>query len=204
MKTIFPLLVIVLLISSCIRNAHDSKHTEIKETIVEIMEAYPSSTLIDLYKAFYQDHFGPGHLLADTAAAWNYFIYELQEMKSYGRYTAEPCGMGVNFVRVPMDIVKDSLIDEETYFMAFLQSSGSFTSPDIDKWRHDWDGLALYIEEMNLDLPDFEEDKNFLKTMLEGGETMVHHSEIYRLAYHPHYRIMTLDRWAGLRERIGY
>lgn len=33
------------------------------------MKTYPKSTLKDLYKNFFQDKFGPGHIISDTTSA---------------------------------------------------------------------------------------------------------------------------------------
>ena len=33
------------------------------------LATYPESTLQDIYKSFYQEHFGPGHIISDTASA---------------------------------------------------------------------------------------------------------------------------------------
>ena len=41
---------------------------------------YPESTLQDIYKSFYQEHFGPGHIISDTASARRYLMRELSEM----------------------------------------------------------------------------------------------------------------------------
>lgn len=41
------------------------------------MERYPESRLIDYYKNFFQDKFGPGHMVRDTASAGAYLRREL-------------------------------------------------------------------------------------------------------------------------------
>lgn len=40
------------------------------------LENYPESRLTDLYKNFFQDKFGPGHMVADTASAGAYIRRE--------------------------------------------------------------------------------------------------------------------------------
>jgi hypothetical protein len=180
-------------LASCLRHKDSGHNAKISQAISEHLQAYPHSTLIDLYKSFFQDEFGPGHLLHDTTAARDYFIMELETMISKGRNEAEPCGMGSNFVRVPMDIVKDGHIDKEKYFKAFLESSIEFASPDINEWRKKWNEILEVLEEMRLEIPGFYEDKARIEKMLETGKTMVHHSQLYRDHYDPHYRIMTKD-----------
>ena len=52
----------------------------IRASIERQMATYPQSTLQDIYKSFYQDRFGPGHMISDTASARNYLMRELSEM----------------------------------------------------------------------------------------------------------------------------
>ena len=42
---------------------------EIRQAVAGQMHIYPKSTLRDLYKNFFQDLFGPGHIVSDTASA---------------------------------------------------------------------------------------------------------------------------------------
>ena len=46
------------------------------------------------------------------------------------------------------------------------------------------------IDQMKLDLPDFQEDKQFIDSVLSVGKYAISHSPEYREAYHPHYRIV--------------
>jgi hypothetical protein len=185
-------------LASCSQNTDKNTRDAIKAAVSQQLQEYPASSLQDIYKSFYQDDFGPGHLLQDTAAAYDYFVYELAGMESLHRYAAEPCGLGGRFVRVPMDIVKDSLVDKKTYFEAFLASTTSFSTPDVEKWKNDWNEIVKVVEGMALDLEGFNEDKMNLEEMLDQGETMVHHSQSYSDAYDPHYRIITKAEYERL------
>lgn len=163
----------------------------ISRSVSALLEKYPAATLQDIYKSFFQDEFGPGHLLEDTAAARKYLAYEMANMTSRGNYTAEPCGAGLNFYRVPLDLVKDEKISFNEYLTAFLESGSSFRIPETGEWKAKWGMIVLEIESMNLEIKNFESDKKNLSKMLDEGETTVHHSESYSLAYDPHYRIMS-------------
>lgn len=57
----------------------------VREAVNRQMKAYPKSTLADLYKNFFQDKFGPGHIIADTSSAGRYLRKELAsyELASY-------------------------------------------------------------------------------------------------------------------------
>jgi hypothetical protein len=171
---------------------------EIMDAVRNQLQRYPESSLQDIYKSFFQDEFGPGHLLEDTAGARQYLDYELDEMTSSGNYVAEPCGTGRNFWRVPLDLVKDGMISDSVFFSAFMESASSFRLPDIESWKKKWEEILVVIERMNLNLPDFDKDKKALADMLSQGETAVHHSQRYEELYKPHYRIMGREQWERL------
>jgi hypothetical protein len=192
----------LVFILSCSERTVINDRDKIRAAIGEQLKTYPSSTLKDIYKSFFQDRYGPGHLLSDTTAARNYLLSELSGMQSRQRYVAEPCGLGENFVRVPLDLVKDSLVELESYFNAFLDSSKGFAVPDLEKWQKDWDDILGIMEGMELDIVNFEQDKKEISEMLARGETMVHHSDLYREWYAPHYRIMTREQWDQLSEKM--
>ena len=154
---------------------------------------YPSSTLKDIYKSFFQDEFGPGHLLTDIVSARRYFDHELSIMKSRGRYKDEPCGMGKNFVRAGMDKVLDGLVSPDEFFNAFLESSAGFKLPDVQEWRTQWNSVLKEIVPLRNRIRDFDKDAAELTELLERGEYVAHHSEIYVREYDPHYRIMRVD-----------
>ena len=49
---------------------------EVERVVKWQLENYPESRLTDLYKNFFQDKFGPGHMVADTASAGAYIRRE--------------------------------------------------------------------------------------------------------------------------------
>jgi hypothetical protein len=160
---------------------------------------YPESGLQDIYKSFFQDEYGPGHLLTDSADAWQYLESEISEMTSSGNHTAEPCGKGENFYRVPLDLVKDGIISDSSLFRAFMESASSFRVPEIESWKKKWEKIEAVIEGMKLNLPNYEEDKKALSDMLSQGKTAVHHSQKYEERYNPHYRIVAKEQWERLK-----
>ena len=187
----------LLIISAC------SKHDQsLRRAIESQMKLYPASTLQDFYKSFFQDEFGPGHMQPDSAGAAGYLDYELSGMKSRGDYAATPCGAGLNFCRVPLDLVKDSIVPTDAYLSAFLESAKGFKVPDLDAWKTKWSLILAEIESMNLQLPNFDADKEAIARMLASGEAVVHHSDAFIHHYDPHYRIMSLKEWEKLNSKF--
>jgi len=192
-KTSFAILVVILTMLS-LHNCRQQEN-EIKAAIRSQLQQYPESSLQDIYKSFFQDEFGPGHLLEDTAGARKYLEYELSEMTSSGNHVAEPCGAGKNFYRVPLDLVKDSIITQSSLLSAFMESASSFRLPEIESWTKKWEEIVIVIDRMDLDLPNFDKDKKNLEDMLSEGETAIHHSQKYEELYKPHYRILGKEQW---------
>ncbi|MBW6460190.1 MAG: hypothetical protein K0B08_06410 [Bacteroidales bacterium] len=189
----------LMLFTGCYQNGNK----EIRLAVEQQLQFYPESTLQDIYKSFFQDEYGPGHLLNDTNAARNYFDYELSQMISSGNYRVEPCGTGKNFFRVPLGLVKDGIVPAEDYFDAFMASAGAFREPGIMDWKKEWDRIFRAIEGMNPDIENFEADKMMLENMLEEGRFVVHHSRAYIENYDPHYRIIKKQIWEEVRFRLS-
>lgn len=83
--TAFPIM-LVFAAASCTYTNKNTQPTENRNAIDSISEAldyqlanYPASQYRDVYKNFMQDFFGPGHILADTAASGKYLRHELAE-----------------------------------------------------------------------------------------------------------------------------
>ena len=163
---------------------------KIKEAVERQLRDYPKSTLQDLYKSFFQDRFGPGHLVNDTASAGRYLRYELNNAESFHENYYEPIGHNVNFYRVNLSVLKKNKVTYQQFFDAFLRSVKNVNLDDISEWKDEWAFIESVIISMNLNLENFDDDLEMIHSILEQGEYAVHHSEIYNSEYHPHYRII--------------
>ena len=149
---------------------------------------YPESTLQDIYKSFYQEHFGPGHIISDTASARRYLMRELSEMGKTQSPYFEPTGCQGDYVRVYLSVVADSLITAEQLLDAFVRSANSRQDP-IVIWLEKWEAIISIILANKIELEDFETDLPLLTEAARNNQA-VHHSRRYNEAYHPHYRIV--------------
>ena len=163
---------------------------KIKAAVERQLRDYPKSTLQDLYKSFFQDRFGPGHLVNDTSSAGNYLRYELNNSDSFHKMYYEPTGCDTNYYRVNLSVLKEDKISYQKYFDAFLRSVEKIDLDAISEWKEEWSRIEEVIISMNLDLENFEEDLEMIHSVLEQGKYAVHHSEIYNSEYQPHYRII--------------
>ena len=149
---------------------------------------YPESTLQDIYKSFYQEHFGPGHIISDTASARRYLVRELSEMGKIQSPYFETTGSQGDYVRVYLSAVSDSLITAEQLLDAFVRSANLWQEPTIS-WMEKWEAIVSIIQANKIELEGFETDLPLLTEAAQNNQA-VHHSRRYNEAYHPHYRIV--------------
>lgn len=164
---------------------------EIEKSVKFQLRNFPESTLQDIYKNFFQDAFGPGHLLEDTEESLNYLQIELGQMEE-GKLKTKvvPLGYKNNFVRVELSLIKDKVISYDEFAKAFVESGTHFEIPDTKEWEAEWKHILKVIEGMDIEIPNFEADKKQLSEMLTNGDVVVHHSQAFIDAYDPHYRII--------------
>ena len=158
----------------------------IRAAIEQQMAAYPESTLQDIYKSFYQDRFGPGHMISDTASARNYLMRELSEMREASAVYYEPTGNEGRFVRVHLSAVADGLIPADQLLDAFVRSA-NMVKAETD-WEAEWKAVVGTITKYGIQVQGFE-DASLLEKASRDRQA-VHHSRAYNAAYHPHYRIV--------------
>jgi hypothetical protein len=162
----------------------------VKAAIFNQLKMYPQMTLTDLYKSFFQDRFGPGHLISDTAAVAAYLTNELQFADNFSPVLYEPCGWQGNFVRVNISAVKNRKIPAHKLLDAFVRSANNTKMPDIDEWRSEWSRIDGIIRQLRLNLPDESADRLKISDLLDSGNYAAHHSAVFNQLYYPHYRIV--------------
>lgn len=163
----------------------------VRQAVERQMQTYPKSTLKDLYKNFFQDKFGPGHIISDTTAAANYLRREMASYTETEGDIAEPTGWEGNFYRVNLSVIKKGQIPYPVYFDAFIRSVNGIRPITVAEWQKEWNRIEAIIYSMNLSLPGYEEDKKEIGNRLDSGEYVGHHSKIFEDNYSPHYRIIS-------------
>ncbi len=168
-------------------------HTQnIEQFINGQMESYPESRLLDIYKSCFQDYMGAEHLVSDSERVKAYLDEELATttLDDLLPWYYEPCGIDSNYYRVSIRAIKEDIITEEMLLDAFVRSANSVERPSVESWRDRWHVIIGTIDQMQLKLPQYEEDKQFIDSILTAGKYAISHSPEYREAYHPHYRIV--------------
>ena len=160
----------------------------VRSAIERQLTTYPESTLQDIYKSFYQEHFGPGHIISDTASARRYLMRELSEMGETQSPYFEPTGSQGDYIRVYLSAVTDSLITAEQLLDAFVRSANSRKEPTVS-WMEKWETIVSIIQANKMEIEGLETDLPLLTEDARNNQA-VHHSRRYNEAYHPHYRIV--------------
>jgi len=182
------LLLILVLVCSFSLFGQSIDTLAVQSAIERQLVTYPESTLQDIYKSFYQEHFGPGHIINDTASARRYLMRELSEMSETQLPYFEPTGSQGDYVRVYLSAVADSLITAEQLLDAFVRSANLWQEPTIS-WMEKWEAIVSIIQANKIELEGFETDLPLLTEAAQNNQA-VHHSRRYNEAYHPHYRIV--------------
>lgn len=189
---------------------------QIRNAVKRQLKDYPESTLQDLYKSFFQDAWGAGHMLRDSASAGAYLRRELaesdgqelaesdeqelaesdrQELAESGgqELPYEPCGAQGRYFRVNLSVLKNGTIPYDVFFNAFLKSAQALQPPTLASWIDEWHHIESVINRMQLGLPNYDRDKSMIDSLLQQGDYALHHSDRFTAAYHPHYRIIRRD-----------
>ncbi len=186
-KFLMPLLAL-LLAAGC--STVDKKAVE--AAIERQLDMYPQTTLQDVYKSFYQECFGPGHIIEDEYSAAAYFHQEtsISTEEPYGGYLYEPTGASGGYYRVNLYAVNAGILPADVLLSAFLRSARPVTQEGIKEWKKTWRAVSKIAADFHL--RNYEADKAALDAILSSDEPdkAVHHSEAYNKAYDPHYRIV--------------
>ena len=162
---------------------------------------FPESRAQDFYKSFCQDNLGPEHLIPDPAAAARYLQEELQTYRDdldSARYDAPelqyyPVGDEGNYVRVDLSVILDSLVDEKAFLDAFVRSANEGKKASVEEWTLKWQGVAQMLRKGHAGIPELDKDLATLDSLMAEGHFIMRHSDAFRNAYHPHYRIIARD-----------
>ena len=157
-------------------------HTE--QFLLEQLRRHPASQLQDLRKALHQSAFGCGHLVEDPSAAADWIRREAAESASADQEVERLDGP---WSRVPLGMLADGLTPE-TLAAAFA-ASAAIPGEDTHGLEQRLETLLALIRDRKLpfSLSDVEAEINAWRA---AGYPACHHSDAYRAAYRPAYRVL--------------
>ena len=148
---------------------------------------YPLMEPRDAVKLIYQSEFGGGHLIRDESACLDFLR---REYKSTRQRTDLPLTeeIGCDIVRVNLAALDASGYPVDALGHAFLLSAAAHLGNMDSFWRK-LSALKELTAEGNM--PFSLNDLNiYLESYAAAGFPPVSHSEAYRNAYHPAYRVI--------------
>ena len=158
---------------------------ELRAILITHAKRYPLMQPRDAVKLIYQNEFGGGHLIRDEQACLNYLRQEYTSAeKNPTAALYEDIGNGI--VRVNLAAVKPE--DLEKLGRDFICSAAEHTGT-TDSFLKKLDILRQLAEEGIFSFT-MQELKIYFSEYIQSGCPMVSHSEKYRQAYQPAYRII--------------
>lgn len=154
--------------------------------ILKELFLHPKSSLIDYYKMFYQDYFGPGHIIADEGRTRTRLVDELSSYKSKNRFFYQDISCKNNFLRLDLKIIDDKNI--EIFLKRFIESSVLKIDVSFNEWALDWQVIQKVLL-VKLPHLDREPDKLIVNKLIQSKE-IPSHSDSYKINYNPHYRLI--------------
>lgn len=183
MKKIALILLAAALLLGC-RKGEDATRT----ALMKMQAEFPAATVQDVYKSFFQNHFGPGHLITDTASVRAWSLQEIAETAADSVLNPyfEPTGADGRYIRVYLRCVNEGKITADQLLSAFFRSAQPVDEAD-STWTKEWAQLAQTAVDLG-----FPAEEEVLEELTEAAHLnhAVRHSDAYRNAYHPHYRII--------------
>ena len=186
----------LLLIFTCVCATAQTQYVDtlrVRLAVERMVKDYPHSTLQDVYKSFFQDHFGPGHAVPDSVQAAVWLRGELSKVERLDVPLYEPTGCNGNYYRVSLAAIASGKLQLDALLSAFLRSVRAVLPSEVDAWSGEWEMIEGIVAAMGLSLPNYDADAAAIKEMLVAGHYAVHHSRLYNERYAPHYRIIAKD-----------
>ena len=165
----------------------------VRVAVERMMADYPHLTLQDIYKSFFQDNFGPGHAVPDSAQAATWLRNELAKVDRLDVTLYEPTGYKGDYYRVSLAAIASGKVQADALLSAFLRSVRMVQPSEVAAWVKEWEQIEGIIATMRLSLPNYDADAKAIAAMLAEGHYAVHHSRVYNEHYAPHYLIIAKD-----------
>ena len=158
---------------------------ELRKILREHAKRYPLMQPTDAVKLIYQNEFGGGHLIRNEEACLNYLR---QEYASVEKDSSVPLyeDIGNGIVRVNLAAVKEE--DLEQLGKAFIDSAAKHKGT-LDSFLNKLEVLRTLTAE-GVFAFDLDALNSYLSEYEAAGYPAVSHSEQYRQAYKPAYRII--------------
>ena len=162
-----------------------------RKFILKHIERYPKAQPRDIYKLIYQGVYGVGHIL--TGKAWDYLQEEAGRIpiEDYlDRSLIEPVSPDGSMVRINLRPFLRLTLSLNDLFMVMTASAD--VEGDDEQFTELWRVFVDLVETGEIEM-DLEKVKEIQDSIDRRGIKPMHHTEPYRQAYYPAYRVVKLD-----------
>lgn len=158
---------------------------------------YPSLEAQDLVKALYQSEFGCGHFVSDDREGLERLVQEEKESVNATRDNKPDFieKFSGDYCRVHLSRIREYGLSVETLFRLFVLS-GRIPCGDAKVFTEKLDRLETLCESGLIPL-DADDTRRYLQAYRQDGCPATHHSDVFRRAYAPCYRVVqaSLCEW---------
>lgn len=161
-------------------------NTDTRAFLLQQCKTYPALELTDLFKALYQSVCGCEHLVGDASAAADYIRKEAASHVPHSGESVEP--LDGDYCRVSLDVLDEGL-SADTFARLFAFSAEHRDPSPLEEKL----SVLLDLAEKN-EIPfSASETRNAIAQWRQAGFPACHHSESFRRAYAPAYRLMKAE-----------
>lgn len=172
---------------------------KITELIKSEFELHPKAQLKDYYKLFFQGTFGPEHIILNESSASNSLQNELEKSSIFEEKDFQNISYINEFYRVNLNVINKNKITFDDFLDAFLKSVNIENKISYKGWLIDWENIEQQIIIMKIPIENIEEQSTKLWKIIKNKQ-LISHSNIYRAAYSPHYRLISSEQF----QRLGF
>ena len=159
---------------------------KIKTNLIAHYERYPKLQIEDILKYIYQSAFGPEHLISNRSAVENFIKHEFTEMDDTMCQVIEELDGG--YSRVSLDLISEGM-SIETLAKIFCLSARN-EQCGKEKLINALEIARELVKNGKLPFSAVEFDQK-VASWADSGYEALHHSEIFRSEYKPHYRVIS-------------
>lgn len=164
---------------------------ELRRILLDHAGCYPLMEPTDAVKLIYQNEFGGGHLIRDIDSCLNYLRREYESViQSPDAPMIEDIGNGM--VRIHLNALDRSGYTIDQLGTDFIRSA-QIHQGSLDRFLEKLDILRQLTREGRMPFSE-EELEAYLENYRRAGYPMVSHSDAYRQAYSPAYRIIFREK----------
>ncbi len=169
-----------------------------KELINSEFNLHPKAQLQDYYKLFFQDAFGPEHIIKDKTSAEKYLRTELEGSSIFEEINYQEIGYINEFYRVNINVINKGIISFDDFLDAFIKSADMENKITDAEWLAIWEEIQKQIFLMKIPINDHRQQIDSLLELIKNKQ-LVSHSNVYRAAYSPHYRILNEKQFQRIK-----